>query len=57
MKLALSIYRPTSNWMTMLLLTLVISGFGLFAQYHVNTQGQALHVTQTQFVMARTHNR
>lgn len=36
MKRVAGTYRPVSNWMTMLLLTLVVMGFGLFAQYRVD---------------------
>ncbi|HKI74840.1 MAG TPA: hypothetical protein VJ998_09360 [Pseudomonadales bacterium] len=39
MKLAYRAYRPTSNWMTVLLLTLVVTGFGLFAQHRVDVAG------------------
>ena len=36
MKLVPGTYRPVSNRITMLLLTLVVMGFGLFAQYRVD---------------------
>ena len=54
MILAHSTYKPASNWVTVLLLTLVVTGFGLFAQYRVDVGNAAGHVPAT---LTQTANR
>ena len=54
MKLAYSTYRPASNWATVMLLTLVVTGFGLFAQHRVDAVHAAGHVPVT---LTQTSNR
>ena len=52
MKLALRTWQPVSNWTTALLLTLVVTGFGLFAQHRVDAGAHGL--VQADLVVART---
>lgn len=54
MKMALRTWRPASSWMTTLLLTLVVGGFGLFAQHRVDARTQGLSPVRTTVIMVKT---
>ena len=53
MRMAISTYRPASSWMTALLLTLVVTAFGLFAQYRVDSGSHGRAAVAGDLVVAR----
>ena len=54
MRMAINTYRPASNPVTTLLLILVITGFGMFAQYRIDAGSHGLAASTGELVIART---